>query len=225
VLVGGTTGGAYLYLHESVAAVAPKTAEVKKALEKLDIALPASPQTALMIGYDHRADEAKNTPSRSDTLMLVRADPGEKTISLPSFPRDLSVEIHCPGHTPFVSKINAGVCDVRTDRRGPDRQALTGVPINYSITVNFRGFRQLVDKLGGVWLDVDRRYFNDHGGRRATRRSTSSPATSSSTATRRSTSSASATPTPTSTATRASSSSCGVQGPDRVAFSVTSCRR
>ena len=29
-----------------------------------------------------------------------------------------------------------------------------------------RGFRQLVDKLGGVWMDVDRRYFNDHGGRR-----------------------------------------------------------
>ncbi|HET8742926.1 MAG TPA: LCP family protein, partial [Gaiella sp.] len=36
--------------------------------------------------------------------------------------------------------------------------------INYIITVNFRGFRQLVDKLGGVWMDVDRRYFNDHGG-------------------------------------------------------------
>ena len=42
---------------------------------------------------------------------------------------------------------------------------LTGVPINYIITVNFRGFRQLVDKLGGVWMDIDRRYFNDHGGR------------------------------------------------------------
>ena len=41
-------------------------------------------------------------------------------------------------------------------------KALTGLPINYLITVNFRGFTQVVDKLGGVWIDVDRRYFNDN---------------------------------------------------------------
>ena len=43
-------------------------------------------------------------------------------------------------------------------------QARRALPINYIITINFRGFRQLVDKLGGVWLDIDRRYYNDHGG-------------------------------------------------------------
>ena len=164
VLVGGTAGGAYLYLHETVASVAPRSAEVKKALKSLEIALPGEPATALVLGYDHRADEGKNTPSRSDTLMLVRADPGEKTISLLSFPRDLNVPIDCPGHTPFTAKINAAyatcgaVGSLRTVR------ALTGLPINYIITINFRGFRQLVDKLGGVWLDIDRRYYNDHGG-------------------------------------------------------------
>jgi LCP family protein required for cell wall assembly len=164
VLVGGTAGGAYLYLHETVAAVAPRSAEVKRALKSLEIALPGEPATALVLGYDHRADEGKNTPSRSDTLMLVRADPGEKTISLLSFPRDLNVPIDCPGQTPFTAKINAAyatcgaVGSLRTVRD------LTGLPINYIITINFRGFRQLVDKLGGVWLDIDRRYYNDHGG-------------------------------------------------------------
>jgi LCP family protein required for cell wall assembly len=164
ILVGGTAGGAYLYLHESVAAVAPESADVKKTLKALDVPLPGQPATALVIGYDRRREEAKNAPSRSDTLMLVRADPGEKTISMLSFPRDLRVEVDCPGRGTFVDKINAAysTCGsqgaVRTVRR------LTGVPINYIITVNFRGFRQLVDKLGGVWMDVDRRYFNDHGG-------------------------------------------------------------
>jgi hypothetical protein len=43
-------------------------------------------------------------------------------------------------------------------------KALTGIPVNYLITVNFRGFRQIVDRLGGAWIDVDRRYFNDRGG-------------------------------------------------------------
>jgi hypothetical protein len=32
------------------------------------------------------------------------------------------------------------------------------------MTVNFRGFVRLVDRLGGAWLDLDRRYFNDRGG-------------------------------------------------------------
>ena len=164
VLVGGTAGGAYLYVHESVAAVAPKSAEVKQALEDLDVPLPGQPATALVIGYDRRANETEGTPSRSDTLMLVRADPGAKTISMLSFPRDLRVEIHCPGQGTYVDKINAAYSSCGARGSLETVRQLTGVPINYIITINFRGFRQLVDKLGGVWLDVDRRYFNDHGG-------------------------------------------------------------
>ncbi len=41
---------------------------------------------------------------------------------------------------------------------------LTGLPINYLITVNFHGFKEVVDKLGGVWMDVDRRYYNKNTG-------------------------------------------------------------
>src|SRR5262245_54556772 len=64
VVAGGTAGGAYLYLHESVAAVAPKSVEVKQALKALDVPLPGQPATALVIGYDRRASDAKDAPSR-----------------------------------------------------------------------------------------------------------------------------------------------------------------
>jgi LCP family protein required for cell wall assembly len=164
VLVGGTAGGAYLYLHESVAAVAPKSVEVKKALKELKVVLPGQPATALVIGYDRRRDEGQNAPSRSDTLMLVRADPGAKTISMLSFPRDLRVEVRCPGRSPFVDRINAAYATCGPAGALATVAKLTGLPINYIVTVNFRGFRQLVDKLGGAWMDVDRRYFNDHTG-------------------------------------------------------------
>jgi LCP family protein required for cell wall assembly len=164
VLVGGTAAGAYLYLHESVAAVAPKSVEVKAAAKRLDVPLPGQPAIALVIGYDHRANEAKGTPSRSDTLMLVRADPGAKTISLLSFPRDLRVDIHCPGHATYRDKINAAYSDCGAQGTLETVRQLTGVPINYIVTVNFRGFRQLVDRLGGVWMDIDRRYYNNQGG-------------------------------------------------------------
>jgi LCP family protein required for cell wall assembly len=164
VLVGGTAAGAYLYLHESVAAVAPKSVEVKAAAKRLDVPLPGQPATALVIGYDHRANESKGTPSRSDTIMLVRADPSEKTISLLSFPRDLRVDIYCPGHSTYADKINAAYSACGAQGTLETVRKLTGISINYIITVNFRGFRQLVDKLGGVWMDIDRRYYNDHGG-------------------------------------------------------------
>jgi LCP family protein required for cell wall assembly len=99
--------------------------------------------------------------------MVVRADPETEAVSMLSFPRDLLVEIKCPGPRPdYVGRINSAYSECR----GPigtlrTVRALTGLPINYLITVDFGGFRQIVDELGGVWIDVDRRYFNDNAGR------------------------------------------------------------
>ena len=85
---------------------------------------------------------------------------------------------------------------------------LTGVPIHYLITVNFRGFTKIVANLGGVWMDVDRRYFNDNSsGYDRYAAIDLKPGYQSSAARRRSTSCASATPTPTSTGSRDSSCS------------------
>ena len=164
VVVTGTAGGAYLYFHESVAAVAAKTPEVRRAAQQLDIALPGQPAVSLVIGYDHRKGDGPGTSGRSDTLMLVRADPSTDSISLLSFPRDMRVEIRCPGRTPFFDKINAAYATCGPQGSLQTVRALTGIQINYLITVNFRGFRQIVDRLDGAWIDVDRRYFNDRGG-------------------------------------------------------------
>ena len=164
MFVLGTAGGAYLYFHESVAAVAARSVEVRKAAKALAVALPGEPANALVIGYDHRAGDGKGVPSRSDTLMLVRADPEAKTISMLSFPRDMNVPIYCPGKAPYTDKINTAYTFCGPEGTLQTVRQLTGVPVNYLVTVNFRGFRQLVDKLGGVWMDVDRRYFNDKVG-------------------------------------------------------------
>jgi polyisoprenyl-teichoic acid--peptidoglycan teichoic acid transferase len=165
MVIAGIGGGTYLYLHETVAAVAPRSpADRKVALEKLKVPIAGEPAIALVIGYDRRANEAADAPSRSDTLMLVRADPGRKSVSLLSLPRDLRAEIRCPGQAPYRDKINAAFSRCGTEGTVETVKALTGLPINYLITVNFRGFRQLVDKLGGVWMDIDHRYFNDQGG-------------------------------------------------------------
>jgi LCP family protein required for cell wall assembly len=171
-VVVAVAGGAYLYFHQAVASVRARTPAVVQASKSLDIALPNHAAIALIIGYDHRANEAKSDPSLSDTIMLVRADPVTKTISLLSFPRDLDVPIYCPaskGDTKGVvvssfDRINSAYSRCKEAGTVLTVKHLTGLPINYLITVNFHGFKEVVDKLGGVWMDVDRRYYNKNTG-------------------------------------------------------------
>jgi LCP family protein required for cell wall assembly len=163
-LVLAVAGGSYLYFHQSVASVRAHTPAVVRAARALDIPLANHAAIALVIGYDHRAGVESNRPSLSDTLMLIRADPQTKTISLLSFPRDLDVPIYC-GPTPSTTdRINSAY-----SRCGPKGtlltvKHLTGLPVSFLITVNFHGFKEVVDKLGGVWMDVDRRYYNKNTG-------------------------------------------------------------
>ena len=167
----GAAGGAYLYFHQSVAAVRAHTVAVKKAAAVLDVPLANHAAIALVIGYDHRAGVEADRPSRSDTMMLIRADPATKSISLLSFPRDLDVPIYCGssaadkvGHVVTTDRINSAYSRCGAKGTVLTMRHLTGLPINYLITVNFHGFKEVVDKLGGVWMDVDRRYYNKNTG-------------------------------------------------------------
>ena len=165
VMIGaGLLGGAYLYFHESVAQIRAHSVDVKAAQRRLAIPLPGQAAIALVIGYDHRANEGNGAPSRSDTLMLLRADPQTKSISMLSLPRDLLVHVVCPGRGSTTQKINYAYAWCGSKGTIETVKELTGLPINYLITVNFRGFKQVVNRLGGVWIDVDHHYFNDQGG-------------------------------------------------------------
>ena len=125
------------------------------------------PADALVIGYDHRPGDG-NSPSRSDTVMLLRADPNTNTISMLSFPRDLIVNGRCPDGRTYVGRINAAYSFCGPAGTLETVRSLTDLPIHYLITVNFQGFRDIVNKLGGVWMDIDRRYYNPTGGVYAT---------------------------------------------------------
>jgi len=122
---------------------------------------PGKPQTIMLLGSDRRPDNATDggagTGARSDTIILVRLDPDRQATALMSLPRDLKVEI--PGHG--TDKINAAY-----DLGGPRLtlktvKRLTGLSINHVINVDFQGFKQALNAIGCVYVDIDRRYFND----------------------------------------------------------------
>ena len=166
-VVAGVAGGAYLYTDEGAHALAPRLEQTKKALKHLNLPEAGKPANALIIGYDHRPGDG-NSPSRSDTVMLIRADPDTNTMSLLSFPRDLIVNGRCPDGRTYTGRINEAYSYCGASGTLETVRSLTGLPIHYLITVNFQGFRDVVNQLGGVWMDVDRRYYNPHGGVYAT---------------------------------------------------------
>jgi LCP family protein required for cell wall assembly len=133
-----------------------KLAGIKGALDGVDA---GGPQTILILGSDRRFVDIKaKTPVRSDTIILLRLDPHKGATAVMSLPRDLKVRI--PGHG--TDKINAAYAIGGPSLAVKTIRSLLHIPINHVVNVNFGGFRRAVDRLGCVYSDVDRRYFNDN---------------------------------------------------------------
>jgi LCP family protein required for cell wall assembly len=155
VSAAATTSSALLFFDRTVA----KFTRVNTGHELTPV-LSGDPQTILIAGSDRRhGDKKLGLKPRSDTIILMRIDPG-KGVALLSLPRDLRVPI--PGHG--EDKIN-----VAYQIGGPKLtiktvKQLTGLAINHYVDVSFHGFAEGVNALGCVYVDVDRRYFNNNAG-------------------------------------------------------------
>ncbi|TYP57584.1 LCP family protein [Thermosediminibacter litoriperuensis] len=117
----------------------------------------------LVLGLDAGtigADEEHNR-HRSDTMMVFSVDPKEKKVNVLSIPRDTRVRIPGVGY----QKINAA-----TAYGGPELAVKTvknflGVPIHHYVTVNYSGFRKIVDAMGGIEINIEkRREYHDNAG-------------------------------------------------------------
>ena len=123
---------------------------VETALAPQDGTLLSKPSLILLLGTDGDRTAARADARRSDSILLLRTEPGRHRLSYLSIPRDLRVDI--PGFGPY--KINAAfqlggpALTMRTVR------ALTGLQPNHVVMVDFADFRSVIDALGGVEVDV-----------------------------------------------------------------------
>jgi polyisoprenyl-teichoic acid--peptidoglycan teichoic acid transferase len=165
------TGGGYLYLKWRFAQV-----------EKVDLSVrdpngvgvglfpdvKGQPMNVLLVGSDTRAnltgsdaerhsvDENGNrvTGQRSDTIMILHADPEAEKGAILSLPRDLWVRIAGTGKSNRINTAFHGggaegaqrLIDTITDN--------FGIPIHHYVEVDFVGFRNLVDAVDGVPIYV-----------------------------------------------------------------------
>lgn len=166
VLAGATTAtGVLLQVNDLTKAIRQGGKPISGLQAILERAAAGSPQTILVIGSDRRFKDRRDAKNaRSDTIILLRLNPRASATTIMSIPRDLEVHYH-RGAPP--DKINAAY-----SKGGPAATARIvkrvlsspGDPfrINHIININFGGFRAVVDRLGCVYADVDRRYFNDN---------------------------------------------------------------
>jgi LCP family protein required for cell wall assembly len=112
--------------------------------------LISDPATTLLLGTDHGPGTGRDAANRSDSIMLVRTDPGRGRTSFLSIPRDLRVDV--PGHG--FAKINAAFQFGGPSLAVQTIKGFTGLQVNHAVVVDFRNFEQLIDALGGVKIDV-----------------------------------------------------------------------
>ena len=96
----------------------------------------------------------------ADTIMVASVKPAENKVALVSIPRDLYVTV--PG-TNSRQKINAVYYYGEQKKKGQGLEdmktivsEIAGMPIHYSASINFKGFTELIDHLGGVELHLDK---------------------------------------------------------------------
>jgi LCP family protein required for cell wall assembly len=133
---------------------------------ELSSADAGGPQTLLLIGSDKRAKTAidANTPPHSDTMILVRLDPNQPNTTMLSVPRDLKVTIHPDHGQPTTQKINASYTIGGAKLAVKTIKQVLGVKINHVIDINFAGFKAVVNYLGCIYIQVDRRYYHSNIG-------------------------------------------------------------
>ena len=133
----------------------------------------------LLIGADQRPKEGT---FNADTLIVVSIDPKTKQVAMFSLPRD-TVDVPIPAGparsvfgSVYRGKINSLWLNARfradafpgTDKsRGFNALKSTlgelyGLDIQYYVMVNFEGFQNIVDTLGGVTINVQNPVLDDH---------------------------------------------------------------
>jgi LCP family protein required for cell wall assembly len=145
--------------------------------------LLAKPQTILFMGTDARPPDTKEPGAapaqkcfeqqshgdaphggcsqgqfRSDSLMLIRAGGGH--FRKLSIPRDSFAEI--PGHEP--QKINAAYAFGGAKLQVQTVERFLGIKIDHVVIIDFTGFQDFIDAIGGVKVDVPQKLCADISG-------------------------------------------------------------
>lgn len=103
------------------------------------------PFNVLLMGVDVGTVGSKNSPKRSDTMVVFHYDPETNEVAMVSIPRDTKVTIKGS-----PEKINAANAYGGKELAIKTVEDLLDIEINYYVEVDYEGFRKFVDAIGGI---------------------------------------------------------------------------
>ena len=154
-MLGGAVAG-YAYMRNIGSKINGKflsDLSLQQALATSSTPAPGAPFYMVLMGSDTRKGESQQ---RSDSLIVARVDPQKKKVEMISIPRDSRVNI--PGYG--LTKVNAAATYGGPALVIKTVKELTGLPITHYINLDFFGFRDIVDAMGGVWLNIPQKIYD-----------------------------------------------------------------
>ena len=135
-------------------------AEAKQALASTHGLMLSNTSNIIVLGTDHANTADRKGIGRSDSIMIVHTDPSRHRLVYLSIPRDLRIPVPAHGYDRVNAAFQLGGAALAIKTIA----AYTGLPINHVIVVDFAQFRELIDALGGVDINVPKPIFSDSFG-------------------------------------------------------------
>lgn len=112
------------------------------------------PVNLLLMGVDIGDPKSKSIddPKRTDTLILINYDPIIDEINMVSIPRDTLIKINGKNF-----KINSAHAIGGVNYTIEAVEQLLDLDINYYGKVDYRGFQEVIDAIGGIDMKINRR--------------------------------------------------------------------
>jgi LCP family protein required for cell wall assembly len=143
----------YLAFRSGVSAANKRLpAGAAEALDHQNSLIFSTPTNILILGTDH-ANQPGHETQHSDSILLIRTDPSRHRVVYLSIPRDLRVPIPGVGDT----KINAAMQSGGAPLAIKTIASYTGLNVNHVIIVDFSQFKDVIDALGGITVNVPER--------------------------------------------------------------------
>ncbi|WP_134686440.1 LCP family protein [Brevibacillus migulae] len=171
LLIGGVAGAFFWKVDDAINVIS-QPSSVPSAVPVDPTYHQDKPLSLVILGRDTRPETGTML---TDVMIVSVLNPKTKQVTMLSIPRDTRVKI--PGYSGY-HKVNSVFANGDAERRqaevngrtpeedGPSLtkktlQELVGIPIQHYVEVDFEGFKAIVDELGGVEVNVDRKLVYD----------------------------------------------------------------
>lgn len=149
LIAGGTyVGLMYKNIRDTAMKLNITRPENQEIIREGEVDIAKEPFSILLLGID-TGSQGRIDQGRSDVIVVVTVNPNTNTTTMTSIPRDTYIEIAGSNE---MDKINHAYAFGGVGMAVNTVQNLLNIPIDYIVSINMQGFKDIIDTVGGVDL-------------------------------------------------------------------------